>query len=90
MCLQEKNEVLSMSQRTRVGSMKISGDIFSIATKKKQENKLQKGFPRIGKKLASSHPGVAFAIPCHPMATGLSYKLNHPSNILLLEISLNF
>ena len=26
---------------------------------------------RGGKNLASSYPGVAFATPCHPMATGL-------------------
>ena len=67
MCVQEKNEVLSVPHRPRLKSIKISGDL-SIATK---QNKLQKYFPRGGKKLAFCYPGVAFATPWHPMATGL-------------------
>ena len=35
MCVQEKNEVSSMSQRPRFSSIKIS-DLSSVATKKKQ------------------------------------------------------
>ena len=59
-----------MSQRSGCSSIKISGDL-SFATKKIQQNRLQKHFLRSGKKLASSYPAVAFATPCHPMATVL-------------------
>ena len=39
MCVQEKNEVYSMSQRPWLNSIKISGDL-SLAAKEKQQNKL--------------------------------------------------
>ena len=77
MCVQEKNEVFNMSQRPMFSSIKISGDL-SFDIKKKQQRKLQK-ISQGGKKLASCYPGVAFATPCHPMATGLphtKFKLN--------------
>ena len=60
MHVQKKNEVFSMSQRSRLSSIKTSGD---LSTKKKQQNRLQKYFPRGGKKLVSCYPGVAFDTP---------------------------
>ena len=73
MCVQKKTELCSMSQRSKWSSIKISGDL-SFATKKKQQNRLQTHFLRGGKTLAPSYPGVAFATPCHLMATGLKYR----------------
>ena len=51
-----KNELSSMSQRPRLGSIKISGDL-SLAAKKKQQDKFQTYFARGGKKLASCYSG---------------------------------
>ena len=48
----EETELSSMSQGSRLSSIKVSGDPSSVATKKKQQHGLQKHFPRGGKKLA--------------------------------------
>ena len=66
MCVQEKIELSSMSLRPRLSSTKISGD-FSLTTKIKQQQKLQKifqGWQKAG--ILLSRDGS-----CHPMATGL-------------------
>ena len=70
----EKAELSTTSQRSRLSPMKISGDLSSVATEKKQQSRLQKQFLRGGRKLAPCYPGVAFPTLCHPMATGLLYK----------------
>ena len=62
MSVQAKIERFRMSQRSRLSSAKISGDIAAINCKK---------FPRGGKKLLPCCLGVAFTNPCHPMATDL-------------------
>ena len=43
----------------------------TLLTKKKQQNRVQKHFPRGGKMLATSYPGWHLPPPCHPMAMGL-------------------
>ena len=43
MCVQEKNEVYSMSLRPWLNSIKISGDL-SLAARKQQQSELQKVF----------------------------------------------
>ena len=53
MFVQEINEVFSMSQRPRLSSVKMSGDL-SLAAKKKLQSKLQKNFPWVVAK--SRHP----------------------------------
>ena len=68
--MREKIELSSMSQRPRVIRTKISGE-FSFAATKKSNNKKMHKILRGGRKLASCCPGVEFATPCHPMATGL-------------------
>ena len=42
-----------------------------LLQRKNSKIEKQKHFPRGGKMLAPSYPGVAFVSPCHPMATGL-------------------
>ena len=62
MCVQKRTELSSMSQRPRWSSIKTSG-YLSFATKKMQQNRLQKHFLRGGKKLEPCYPGVACATP---------------------------
>ena len=72
-CIQEKAEFSSKLRRPRLISTKILGDL-SLATKIKQQKTAIKNCKTIlkgGKKMASCCPGVAVAIPCHPMAAGL-------------------
>ena len=64
MFVQEKNEVLRMPQGRRFSSIEISGDL-SLATRKKEQNKLQTNFPGMAKRW---HPKDGI---CHPMTTGL-------------------
>ena len=62
MCVQEKNEVFSVSQRPRLSSIQVSGD-FSLAAKKNLQSKLQKvfqGWQKAG--FLSPRGGI-----CHPM-----------------------
>ena len=68
--VEEKIEFSSMLQRQRLISSKLFGDV-SLATKIKQQQKVARKFSGGGKKMASCCPGVGFATPCHPMATGL-------------------
>ena len=71
MSVQKKNELSSMSQRSLLSPIKISGDLSSVATKKEQQIKLQKRFLRGGKKLAPCYLGVAFSTPNNPVAMGM-------------------
>ena len=67
--MQEKIEFFWMLQIPTLISIKILGDL-SLTTKIKQHQQLQE-ILRGGKKMAPCCPEVAFATPCHPMATGL-------------------
>ena len=75
--MSRKTELSSISLRSGCSSIKISGDI-SFATKKRQQNGLQKHFLRGDKKLAPSYLMVALATPCHPMATVRGIGLTMP------------
>ena len=59
--VQEKTKPSSMSQKPRLSSTKISGDLLGYKDKATTEN--FKTFCWGGKKLASCCPWVAFAIP---------------------------
>ena len=59
MCVQENIEFSRISQRPRLGPIKISGDI-SLA--------IVKQFPGVAKRWHSVAKGVAFSTPCHPLA----------------------
>ena len=49
MFVQEKNKVLSMSQGGWFSLIEVSGDL-SLATRKTEQNQLQKNFPGIAKR----------------------------------------
>ena len=73
-CIQEKTEVSCMLQRPRLISTTMLGDLSFAATKIKQQKTTIKNCKKIlrgGTRMASYFPGVAFAPPCHPIATGL-------------------
>ena len=73
-CVQEKIEISSMSQRPRLSLSIISGHI-SGATMIMQKHENYKTLAMGDKKLASCFLGLAFAAPCHHMATGLVQSL---------------
>ena len=66
MCFQKKLISPVCQKDQGLSSIKISGNI-SFATKKKQQNRLQKQIFKGGKKLVPCYPGMAIATPCHPM-----------------------
>ena len=73
MCVQEKNEVLSMPQRQMFSSIEISGDA-SLATKKKQQNKVQKKFPGVAKRW---HPVTqGWHLPPHGYGPGKRIQIS--------------
>ena len=62
MCVEKKSNLSSMSQRPRLISSDISGDLCLTAIIK-QQHKISKRTPWRGNKLAYYFPGVAFATP---------------------------
>ena len=66
MCVEKRINLSSMSQRPRLISSNISGDLC-LTTKIKQQHKIAKRTLRGGNKLAYYFPGGAFATPCQPM-----------------------
>ena len=62
MFTEKKINLSSMSQRPRLISRDISGDLC-LATEIKQQHKIAKRTPRGGNKLAYYFPGLAFATP---------------------------
>ena len=74
MCVQEKNEGFSMSQKPKLSSIKIAGDI-SLAAKKRQQGKVQKifqGWQKAGFLLPRG--SICLSMPSHgywPAPSGL-------------------
>ena len=74
MCLQEKIELSSISQRPRLGSTNISGDL-SLATKMKQQQKVGKnsqGSQRAG--ICCTR--VSFVTTCYSKPSGLLSRIS--------------
>ena len=84
MYVQEKNKGLSMSQRRRFNSIGISGGLPSVATKKKQQNKLQTSFPKDGWQkddVLLSRGSICYPMPPHGYGPAKgSYKLLQSSS----------
>ena len=91
MCRKRK-KFLVRHKDPRLGSIKISD--LSLATKRKEQNKLQKHFPRGEKKLASCYPGspcpetctIARACPQTCKIPRTSEKSPVPTSLLTVQL----